>query len=44
MDVFVTQDIQCGHMITYQDFLETLTQFLKTIMLGAPAVAGRLLS
>lgn len=23
MDVFVTQDIQCGHMITYQDFLET---------------------
>lgn len=23
MDVFETQDIQCGHMITYQDFLET---------------------
>ena len=23
MDVFETQDIQCGHMITYQDFVET---------------------
>ena len=23
MDVFETQDIQCGHMITYREFIET---------------------